>query len=53
MLAFVSSYWFITLPGVFTGLYFLRRFTKLQEEKQAKKQRVRVPVEVRRRQNLR
>ncbi len=46
MLAFVSSYWFITLPSVVTGLYLLRRLSKLQEEKQNKK-RVRVPVEVR------
>ncbi len=45
MLAFVSSYWFVTLPGVFTGLYLLRRFMKMQEEKSTKR---RVPVEVRR-----
>jgi hypothetical protein len=46
MLAFISSYWFVTLPGVLTGLFLLRAFSKALAEKESKK---RVPVTIRKR----
>lgn len=43
MLAFITSYWFVTLPGVVTGLYLLRILKKTQE---AKTTGERVPVAI-------
>lgn len=47
MLAFITSYWFMTLPGVLTGLYLLRVFKKAQEDRVA---RERVPATIARQQ---
>jgi len=46
MLAFIASYWFVTLPGVLTGLFLLKAFNKARAEKESKK---RVPVNTRNR----
>lgn len=44
MLAFITSYWFITLPTVITGAYLFKAWKKAVEEKeqQTRKERVRV-----------
>lgn len=47
MLAFITSYWFVTLPGVLTGLFLLRAFNKARAEQLSKK-RVRVSSRKRR-----
>ena len=44
MLAFISSYWFVTLPGVLTGLFLLKAFNKARKEQESRK---RVPATVR------
>jgi hypothetical protein len=44
MLAFITSYWFITLPTVFTGAYLLRALKKAQEQKEKKVQQERIRV---------
>lgn len=36
MAAFITSYWFLTLPGVLTGLYLLRILKQTQEAKEKK-----------------
>jgi len=46
MLAFITSYWFVTLPGVLTGLYLLKTFSNARVKKESKK---RIPVNVRNR----
>lgn len=45
MLTYITSYWFVTLPGVLTGLFLIRAFAKAQDEKESKR---RVPVSIRR-----
>lgn len=35
MLAQIASYWFVTLPGVITGLLLLRVFKQKRESKQS------------------
>jgi hypothetical protein len=44
MLAFITSYWFITLPTVVTGAYLLRVLKKTQEQKEKKVQQERIHV---------
>ena len=34
MVAFITSYWFLTLPGVLTGLYLLNVLKRAQEQKE-------------------
>lgn len=46
MLAYIASYWFVTLPGVLTGLFLIRAYTKARAEKKSKK---RVPASIRNR----
>ncbi len=46
MLAYIASYWFVTLPSVLTGLFLMRVYTKARAEKESKK---RVPVSIRKR----
>ncbi|MDX1412579.1 MAG: hypothetical protein R3293_00200 [Candidatus Promineifilaceae bacterium] len=46
MLALITSYWFVTLPGVLTGIILLKAFSKAHAEKEAKK---RVPATIRKR----
>ncbi len=41
MLATLVSYWFVSLPGVMTGLLLLQWFKRAHESKQAKE---RVPA---------
>lgn len=43
MLANITSYWFVTLPAVFTGFYLLRVLKHAQEAKTTKE---RVPVAI-------
>ena len=43
MVTFITSYWFLTLPGVLTGLYLLRVLQRAQEAKQKKEK---VPVTI-------
>ena len=35
MLAEITSYWFVSLPGVLTGLYLLRLYKKALEAKKS------------------
>ncbi len=44
MLAFITSYWFITLPTVVTGAYLVRVWKKTIEEKEKKTRKERVRV---------
>lgn len=37
MLATIASYWFVTLPGVLTGLVLLKLFKQARESKQSEK----------------
>lgn len=46
MLAFITSYWFVALPGVLTGLYLLKVLNKAREENASKGS---VPVTIDRR----
>ena len=46
MLAYIASYWFVSLPGVLTGLLLLKLFKQAQEKKQI---RERVPATMRKR----
>ncbi len=34
MLATIASYWFVSLPGVLTGLLLLKLFRQVRESKQ-------------------
>ena len=43
MLATIASYWFVTLPGLLTGLILLKLFKQARETKQSK-ERVRATV---------
>ena len=43
MLAFITSYWFVTLPTILTGFYLLRMLKSAQEDKTTTE---RVPVTV-------
>lgn len=43
MLAFVTNYWFVTLPTVFTGFILLRVLKQAREEMAA---RARVPAPI-------
>ena len=43
MLANIASYWFISLPGVLTGLLLLKLLKQARESMQSK-ERVRVPI---------
>ena len=43
MLAFITSYWFVTLPTIMTGFYLLRLLKRTQETKTATE---RVPVSI-------
>lgn len=44
MLAFIISYWFITLPTIVTGAYLLRIWKKAIKEKEQQTRKARVPV---------
>ncbi len=44
MLAYITSYWFVTLPAVLTGFYLLRVLKRAQEA-QTTTERVPVTVE--------
>jgi hypothetical protein len=46
MLATIASYWFVSLPGVLTGLLLLKLFKQARESKQSK---ARVPAVARKR----
>lgn len=46
MLATIASYWFVTLPGVVTGLLLLRKFKHVLESKQSER-RVGAPAKKR------
>ena len=37
MLATIASYWFVTLPGLLTGLLLLKLFKQARETKQSEK----------------
>jgi hypothetical protein len=37
MLATIASYWFVTLPGVVTGLLLLHKFKQVRESKQSER----------------
>jgi|GEM_PF-3734573 hypothetical protein len=43
MLAFITSYWFVTLPSIFTGLYLLR-ILKIAQETAASRQEARATI---------
>ena len=43
MLANIASYWFVSLPGVLTGLLLLRLLKKARESMQSK-ERVRATI---------
>jgi len=43
MLATIASYWFVSLPGVLTGLVLLKVFKQAREKLQSK-ERVRATV---------
>ena len=51
MLAFIISYWFITLPTVITGAYLFKAWKKAAEEKEKQTRKERVRVRSRRPQN--
>ncbi len=46
MLATIATYWFVSLPGVVTGVVLLKLYKQARDLKQSKK-RVRIPVEKR------
>lgn len=37
MLASIASYWFVTLPGVITGLLLLKLYKQTRESKQSER----------------
>jgi hypothetical protein len=43
MLATIASYWFVSLPGVLTGLLLLKLFKQASEKKQSQR-RVRATI---------
>ncbi len=43
MLANIASYWFVSLPGVLTGLLLLKLFIKAHESKQSR-ERIRATI---------
>ncbi len=44
MLAFITSYWFITLPTLLTGAYLVKIWKNVHDEKEKNARKERVPV---------